>query len=183
MSLTPDELEQLDELMYDAGLDEAGKPRPSHEIGTRVVSALRTAAYQHGHAWAGHLLDDITRSGALGRWKDWYKQREVINIGEGDSTSPVTTKKAAAMGIRRRSEETGRVFYQQTLWDDMTRGALEQLVADSGTRIRTERRTIATARRLLALMDEAPDAATAREAAEAKGTTVAEYLAAPERVA
>jgi hypothetical protein len=176
--LTPEERDEFDELMYDAGLDSLGKPLPSEVIGERVVASLREAAYQAHRPWAGYLLDDILRAGALEHWKHWHKRREVIQIGEGDASKPVTTTKAAAMGVRRRHADTGRIYHQQTIWDDMDREALEQLVADANKRIGTEQRTIATARRLLTLMDEAPDAATAREAAEAQGTTVAEYLAA-----
>jgi len=176
VNLTPEEREEFDELMYDAGLDSLGKPLPSEVIGERVVSALREAQ----RSWAGYLLDDILRAGALEHWKHWHKRREVIEISEGNQSKPVTVTKAAAMGVRRRHAETGRIYHQQTMWDDMDREALEQLVADATTRIGTEHRTIATARRLLALMDDAPGAHTAREAAEARGTTVAEYLATPE---
>jgi len=166
-NLTPEERDEFDELMYDAGLDSLGKPLPSEVIGERVVAALREAAYQAQRSWAGYLLDDILRAGALEHWKHWHKRREVIQIGEGGQTKPVTVTKAAAMGVRRRHAETGRIYHQQTMWDDMDREALEQLVADATTRIGTEHRTIATARRLLALMDDAPGAHTAREAAEA----------------
>lgn len=174
--LTPDERGEFDDLMYDAGYDSAGKPRPSHEIGERVVMMLRDAAYQAHRAWAGHVLDELVRSAALAQWKQWAKQRTVVEVRTDDGTTkPVTVSKPALMSVRRQDEE-GRAYFQPTMWDDMTRDELVQVINRTQANIRTGQDTIATARRLLSLLDQVDNARTVADAARALGTDVATFL-------
>lgn len=179
--LTTEERELYDDLMYEAGYDENGKPRPSFEIGPRIVEMLRDAAYQAHQQWAGFVLDDLAEAGALTRWKQWQKQREFIEVrtDEGEE-QPVVVTKPAAMSVRRRDVESGKSYFQMTMWDDMTRDHLLQVIQREGTSIQTSRETIATARRLLALLDRAPEATTVGEAAQVLGTDVGSYLGKPE---
>lgn len=174
-----EERAELDDLMFDAGCDEHGKPRPSHEIGPRVVHALRQAADQAHRRWAGLILDDIAEAGALARWKSWHRRREVVELGEGDEKQTVLTTKAAAMSVRRFNAKTGESFFQATFWEDMTRDELQQVIDRASKQSESELRTAALARTLLALLDKVPEAKTAAEAAAAIGTTVGDWIGDP----
>ena len=180
-SMNQDDRAEFDDLMFEAGLDDAGKPLPSHEIGERVRDALHKAADQAHRGWARALLDDLERDACLKRWKAWHRRREVIEVGEGDAKQTVVTTKAAAMSVRRSSEEG--TYFQATFWRDMTRDELGQIIAGSSKRIASERRSIMVARRLLNLLDRVPEANTAGEAARALEVDLMSYLAEPERVA
>lgn len=169
--LSPEERAEFDDLMYEAGFDEHGKPLPSGEIQVRVVQALRTAADQAHRSWARYVLDEMTAAGAMARWRAWSKRREVVTVA---GESYVTTK-AAAMGVRKQSPD-GRTYYQMTFWADMTREELRQVIDRSAKEVESERQTIALARRLLALLDRAPEAKTVAEAAEKAGVELEQYL-------
>lgn len=169
--LSPEERDEFDALMYEAGFDEHGKPRPSHEISARVVEMLRTAADQAHRPWARYVLEDMTTSGAMARWRGWSKRREVVTVA---GASYVTTK-AAAMGVRKQSTE-GHTYYQMTFWADMTRDELRQVIDRSAKEVESERQTIALAGRLLKLLDRAPEAKTVHEAVESLGIDLDEYL-------
>lgn len=181
--LTPEERHEYDDLMYEAGYDEAGKARPSHEIGPSVVAMLRDAAYQANRTWAGYILDHLTESAALNRWKQWAKQREIISVrtNDGEEDEAITVSKPAAMSVRKRDLDSGRSYNQMTIWDDMSRDELLQVIASAGSRIRTDTETILTARRLVALIDRVPEAETPGQAARSLGTDVAAYLVEPEK--
>lgn len=172
--LTPEERVEYDELLFEAGHDADGKPRPSHEIGARVVAMLREAAFQAQRPWAGYVLEDMAAAGALARWKKWNATREVVTVA-GET---FTTTKPAAMSVRRRDGESGKTYYQTTLWADMTRAQLAEIVDRTSKSIKTEQLTIATARRLLEVLDRAPTAQTVGEAMAELGTTTETYLAA-----
>lgn len=169
--LSPEERAEFDTLMYEAGFDEHGKPRPSHEIAARVVQMLREAANQAHRAWANYVLEDLTTSGAMARWRSWSKRREVLTVA-GES---YVVSKAAAVGVRKQSSE-GRTYYQMTFWADMTRDELRQVIDRSAKEVESERQTIALARRLLELLDKAPKANTVAEAAASLGVDVEDYL-------
>lgn len=170
--LTSEEREEFDTLLYDAGYDPDGKPFPSHLIGPRAVASL-LAAVQAQREWAQWVLDDMTTSGALKRWRKWNKQRDVITV-KGKS---YTVTKPAAIGVRRR-DPAGKAYFQPVLWEDLTRDELEQIIARSAKQIDSERSTIATAKRLLKLMTRVPEANKVSEAAAAVGTTTEAFLAA-----
>lgn len=174
--MSAEERAEYDLLMYDAGYDEDGKPRPSHEIADRVLQMLREAADQTHKPWAELVLADILTVGARTQWRAWNREREVVTIA-GKS---YVADKPAVMGIRKKDEETRRTYYQQTFWADMTREELAQIIDGSSKRIASERVTIAVARRLMRLLDQVPAAITASEAAEALGLQIDEYLATDE---
>lgn len=169
--LTPEEREAYDQMLYEAGYVD-DKPRPSAEIGPALV-ALLTQANQAGRAWAQWVLDDFTEYGALAKFRKWSKQRDVVTVA-GKS---YTVTKPAAMGVRKRAED-GSTYYQATFWEDMTREELEQVIARAAKVIESEARTVALAKRLLALLERVPEATTVSEAAEALGLTTETYLAA-----
>lgn len=171
--MTPEERAEFDALMYAAGYDANGKPYPSYEIGPRVIRMLSDAADQAQRGWAGRVRDDIVVAGALARWRTWNRVRDVIEVA---GATYVTTK-AATVGVRRSDKATGRTYYQASFWEDLTREELDQIVARSTKEITAEGRTIALARRLLALLDRVPEASTVAEAASALGLTTETYLA------
>lgn len=170
--MTPDERAEYDALMYEAGYDETGKPRPSAEIGTRILALLDDAADQAHREWAKSVREDLAASGALARWRKWNKTRTTIEVA---GQTYVTTK-AATIGIRR-TDAAGRMFFQASFWDDLTRAELEQVIARSAKQIESEGSTIALARRLVALLDRVPEARTVADAARALGMTTSGYLA------
>lgn len=175
--LTPKERAEYDDLMFDAGYDSAGKPRPSHEVGARVAKALRAAADQAHRTWAELVLEDLVETAALHRWKQWQKQREVVEV-RTDAGAPkaVVVTKPAAMSVRRIDADSGQAYYQLSIWDDMTRDELLQVIHRSSQTIKTSRDTSLTAQRLLALLNKVPEAKTVADAARALGTDVASYL-------
>lgn len=172
--LTPDERAEYDALMYEAGYDEAGKPRPSYEIGPRVAQALGKSADQAHRGWALHVRDEITVSGSLARWRKWNKARALIEVA---GVTYVTTK-AATVGVRRADAKTGATYYQAAFWEDLTRAELAQVIERAAKQTDAETKTIALARRLLALLDRVPEAVTVSDAARELGLTTASYLAA-----
>lgn len=172
--LSPEERAEYDDLMYEAGYDGDGKPRPSHEIAERVIRMLREAVDQTRKPWAELILADILTVGARTHWRGWIREREVVTI----SGKSYTADKSAVMGIRKKDEETRRTYYQLTFWADMTRDELAQIIDGSSKRIASERVTIAAARRLLRLLDQVPGARTPQEAAEALALDLSDYLAA-----
>jgi hypothetical protein len=168
--MTAEERAEYDQLMLEAGTDADGKPLPSHAIGPRVLKALSDAAHQAHRTWAMEVLNDIYVSGCLKRWKDWNRGRAVITVA---GETYVTTK-AAAMSVMKQAE--GRQYFQLTFWEDMSRDELTQIIASSAGRIDSERTTIATARRLLKLLDRAPSARTVAQAADQLSIELDEYL-------
>lgn len=174
--LTPKEREEYDTLLFEAGCYDNGQPRPSGEIGPRMVEHLRDAV-QAQRPWAAMVLDDITEQGALARWKSWHKRRVVVELGEGDGEKTVVTTKAAAMSVRRQSE--AGVYNQLTLWRDMTREELQQVIDGANRRIASDTKNVQLARKVLALLNRVPRATTAQEAAKALDITLEDYLAEP----
>lgn len=169
--MSPEDRAEYDELMLAAGADEDGRPLPSREIGPRVLEALSTAAGNAGREWAQQILDDIFTAGCLKRWKDWNRGRAVITVA---GESYVTTK-AAAMSVLKKGP-TGEQYFQLTLWEDMTAAQLRQILLAAAKRTESEKTTIATARRLLALFEKATAAVTVREAAAELDVDIDDYL-------
>lgn len=174
--LTPEERDEYDAILYDAGYVN-DKPRPSHEIGRNIV-ALLVDAEQAGREWARWVLADFREAGALAKFGKWRKQRDVVTVA-GKS---YTVDKPAAMGVRKRAED-GTTYYQATLWADMTRDELEQIIARSARQIESEGQTIATAKRLLLLLNRVPEAATVGEAAAVLELDTEAYLGALDEAA
>lgn len=173
--LSPEDRSEYDELMLEAGTDEAGDVLPSREIGPRVLEALNNAADNAHRQWAVDILADIFAAGCLKRWKDWNRGRAVITVA---GESYVTTK-AAAMSVLKKGDD-GAKYFQLTFWEDMTRGQLAQILGAAAKRVDAEKTTMATARRLMALFDGAPAALTVREAADELDVDIEEYLGSAE---
>ena len=174
--LSQEERDEYDSILYDAGYVN-DKPRPSSEIGPAIVRLLDDAE-RAGRVWARWVLDDYTATGALAKFRKWSKQRDVVTVA-GKS---YTVTKPAAVGVRKRAED-GTTFYQATLWQDMTRDELEQIIARSAKQIESEGQTIAIAKRLLALLGRVPEATTVGEAMATLGLDTEAYLAALDEAA
>lgn len=168
--LSPEERAEYDALFHEAGYDEYGEQRPAHEIKERVHGLLQDAV-RAGRTWAGYVIDDDVREGHLKRFKGWDRTRQVVSTRYGERV----VKRSAVMSLRRRNSETGRTYWQGTLYPDMTREDLLDVINGCEVRIGSERITIATARKLLVLLDET-GGSTVRDALDARGLELQEYL-------
>lgn len=165
-----EEREEYDDLMYDAGHDEAGNLLPSHEIQERMHTLLLDAV-QSGRTWAQYVLDDDTRAGHLARHRRWRKVREFVSTRFGDRLAT----KPAAMSIKRASLAGASVVWQPTLWQDMGRPELLQIIAGAQVRAGSEQITISIARRLVHLLDETGEDLVS-VALESAGRSLDDYL-------
>ncbi|MBB2914905.1 hypothetical protein FHS43_006217 [Streptosporangium becharense] len=168
--LSPEERAEYDALLHEAGYDDNGEQRPAHEIKERMHRLLQDAVQAH-RTWAGYVLDADVREGHHRRFKGWDRARQVVSTRHGGRV----VKRSAVMSLRRRDPDNGRTYWQGTFYPDMTREDLLDVINGSEVRIGSERITIATARRLVALLDET-GAATVAEALEARGVELETYL-------
>lgn len=175
--LSPEEREEYDALLVEAGLDDNGLPRESAEIGPRMHDLLMDAA-QAGRAWAGWVIRDDAEDGHLRRFKGWLKQEKRHKV----LYDGVIVSRAAVRGITRKKDD-GSTMHQLFEWRDMSWMDIEAQIAEASLRIRSERITISTARKLLALRDRAPGAATPAEAAKLLGLELDDYLLSEEAAA
>lgn len=169
--MSPEERDEYDALMYEAGRDTSGKPYPSGEIGPRVHTLL-TDAEQAGRQWATWVIEDDTITGHLARYKGWSRKREVVQTPVGDRV----VRRSAVMSLRRKDSETGERLWQPTFYLDMSRDDLLAVIADARMRINSERITISTGTALVALLDET-SMETVGDALTLKGLTLEEWLA------
>lgn len=172
--LSPEERAEYDDLLHQVGHDDYGNVLPSSDIGPRMRSHLEDAI-QAGRTWAAYMLEDCTEAGCLKAWKDWHKAQRKVQVFHNEKLIP----KTAAMSIKRRQSATGKIYHQLTFWEAMGADDLRQLIADAHIRIEGEKVSIATAVRLLSAIDET-GAATVGEAMRILGTTVDDFLAAPQ---
>lgn len=168
--LSPEERAEYDGLFHEAGYDEHGEQRPAHEIKEHVHRLLKEAVGA-GRTWAAYVIDDDARHGHLKRFKAWDRTRQVVSTRYGERV----VKRSAVMSLRRRDSESGRLYWQGTFYPDMTREDLLDVINGCQVRIGSERITIATARRLLALLNET-GTATVDEALKMRGVDLEEYL-------
>lgn len=168
-SLSPEDKAQYDALMHEAGYTSDGQQRPSHEIKDKCEELLRKAV-RDGKTWATYVLDADARDGHLKRFKRWDRQRQVVATRFGERV----VKKSAVMSLKRR-DDVGRLFYQGTFWDDMNAQDLMDIIGDATVRIESNRDLIATARRLLDLLEKT-GMPTVSLALERLGMELEEYL-------
>jgi uncharacterized Ntn-hydrolase superfamily protein len=168
--LGTEERAEYDDLMWNARFYDDGKSRPSHEIADRMHDLLEDAI-QAGRQWAQWVMDDDARAGHLARSKKWDRSRRFIHTREGDAI----VKRSAVMAIQRRNPDTQETFWSDTEWVDMTVDDLTQVVTESRRRQESARETVAIARRLMRLINEA-GAKTVGGALEQRGMSIDEYL-------
>ncbi|MEV8636560.1 hypothetical protein AB0395_33425 [Streptosporangium sp. NPDC051023] len=168
--LSSEERAEYDALLHEAGYDDNGVQRPAHEIKDRMHKLLQDAV-QAGRSWAEYVLDDDVREGHHKRFKRWDRVRQVVTTRYGERV----IKRSALMSLRRRDSVSGRTYWQGTFYPDMTREDLLDVINGCEVRISSERITIATARRLVALLDET-GVATVTEALKSRGVELETYL-------
>jgi hypothetical protein len=168
--LSAEERAEYDDLMYTARFYDDGKSRPSHEIAERM-HALLLDAVQAGKPWAQWVLDDDIRAGHLSRSKKWDRVRRYVLTRHG----AVIVKRSAVMAIMRRHPITQEPGWFDTEWTDMDTDDLLQVIAGARHRLESAKEAVATARRLLRLIDES-GAETVGEALEQLGMSIDEYL-------
>lgn len=170
--LSDDERKEYDDLLTEAGLDDNGQAREAGEIAERMHRLL-LAADQAGRRWAQWILADDAEEGHRRRWNAWWKKQRSVSVY--DETLDAFIPRPAAQGVRRKRDD-GSTYYQQSIWDTLTFSEVEQKVEEALAARRAARINLTAARRILALRDEVPDAATVGEAVTALGMTVDEWL-------
>lgn len=141
--LSPEELADYEELMYQATHLEGGARRPSAEIGPEMLRLLDDAI-QAQRPWATWVKEGATLSGLRSHGVKWVNARERLTTALNGVRE---ISKAAARGVRRKDAQ-GRAVHQQTLWEDMFEDDLAQIARRAGGQILAERENIAIARRL-----------------------------------
>jgi hypothetical protein len=169
--LSPEEREEYDALIYKAGYDESGNRRPSGEIGDRMHNLLRDAV-KAGHSWARYVIDDDARQGHLSRFKRWDKVRAPMEVNH----QSVIVKRSAVMGVKRRDAETGALYHQLALYGEMTWPEVVGVMEASQVRIASERITVGTCTKLLALRLRCPDSSGPTDACTRLGLDMRDYL-------
>lgn len=173
--LSPEEREEYDALLYEAGYDESGDRRPSSEIGDRMHKLLGDAV-QAGRIWAGYVVDDDACAGHLTRFKRWDKGRTLMEVNH----QSVIVKRAAVMGVRRRDAETGVIYHQQVIYPEMTWDELVGVMESAQVRIASDRITVGTCTKLLVLKMRCPESVGPADACAQLGIDMQSYLVSEE---
>ena len=168
--LSREERAEYDDLMWNARFHGDGKSRPSHEIAERMHDLLEDAI-QAGRQWAQWVMDDDARAGHLRRSKKWDRVRRIILTRHGEKI----VKRSAVMAVRRRNPEIQETGWFDAEWVDMATDELLQIITGARHRLESAKEAIATARRLLRLIDET-GAETVGEALKQRGMSIDEYL-------
>lgn len=176
--LSPEERQEYDALLADAGLRGDGTRRESHEIGPRMHRLLQDAL-QAGRTWAGWTLADDAEAGHLARFKSWDKTRNRVRVFVGGNR---IVPRSAVVGVLRRRDD-GSMGHQQALYDELTWAELEQHLSLAQAQMSSARITVATAQRLLALREHAPTAIGPAQACVLLGLDMKAYLAGEQDIA
>lgn len=168
--LSPEEREEYDLLIEEAGFDEDGTERPSGEIGERMHDLL-VDADQAGRVWASYILRDDAEAGHLKRFNSWNKARKRKMVYFNGQIVP----KAAVVGVRRKRDD-GSTYHQQSLWELLTWAEVEQKLDEARSQKRSAAINETTAKRLLALRIKVPNSIGPLAACDALGIDLDEYL-------
>lgn len=175
--LSPEEREEYDVLLAEAGYDDTGERRPSNEIGERMHLLLEDAD-QAGRGWATAVIRGDAVDGHLMRFKRWDKARNRQKIFVGGVIVP----RAAVVGVRKQRSD-GSEYWQQGLWRELTWEEVEQKVTEARSQVRSGQITVATAQKLLKLRERAPNTIGPFAACVLLGLDFDEYLAQEDDVA
>lgn len=168
--LSPEERDEYDAIMAEAGYDDDGQRRPSGEIGPRMRELLEDAL-QAGRPWAQYILDDDTEYGHLTRFKRWDKDRNQQKVFVGDTV----VQRAAVVGVKRKLDGDTREW-QQSLWRELTWDEIEQKLKEGVMQQYSGKITATTARRLLSLRERVPESVGPEDACLELGLDFDEYL-------
>ena len=104
--------------------------------------------------------------------KEWLKNESVVQVSHNGGL----IGKATRVGRRVRSE-SGEVFWQQTLFRDMTWAQLDEWLSNIQSQLHSLGANVTIGRRLFELRDAAPDSIGPGDAAATLGTTIDAWLA------
>lgn len=162
---TEDDRDEYDALLVEASA--AGTVRDQ-------VDALRAGvrdAVQAQRVWAYEVEDEAMRAGLAAILKRWQKARRRMRAKRGDRV----VDRPGVVGIRRAAVNGAEAAIQLEL-DLLTREELNAKRAEYLTQLRAYGDNLAVVDALRSLLDAAPEAANAREAAASLGTTVEAWL-------
>lgn len=169
--LSNEERAEYDALVFEAGFDESGTRRPSHEIAERFHDLLLDAV-QAKRPWAQWVLDEDARAGHLRRFKAWDRIRNPVQTKSGGKLIRLSRIQA----LRRRDPETEALFWQDTDYEDMTAGDLDSVIDGMRGKISPLTHNLETALSLRTLVDGQPAGTKVRDVLAARGVTIDEYL-------
>jgi hypothetical protein len=168
--LSAEERAEYDALVFEAGFDQIGKRRPSHEIGDHFHELLLDAI-QAKRPWAQWVMDEDAKAGHIRRFKAWDRTRHPVRTKDGERVVRVSRVQA----VRRRDPETEAMFWQDADYEDMTASDLDSVIAGMDSKIAPLVCNRETARSLRTLI-ESCGTRTVREALEIRGLSMDEYL-------
>jgi hypothetical protein len=163
---TPEDREE-----HDAILTEAWGAARSTAGRVEKYLSLINDAIQARRFFARDVENDMKRTGARAQLKRWHKARAQVAV----SYQGRVISKPRVIGTDRTDEE-GRVYTTQTLFDFMTWDEIENKIREYAAQVQSYRANIALCLRLLELHDAAPSAATPAEAVEMLGTSMETWL-------
>lgn len=174
--LAPQERAEYEQLLTDAGYDKDNRKRPSGEIAERIHAFLLDAV-QAGRPWAQWAIDEDARAGHLKRFTAWEATKRVVHTLDGERI----VKRRAVMALRVKDPETGEWFWRGEDLAQMVRGDLEEVMLYAKRRRHSDAILLATAARLLRLLDEtgADESTRVSTALEQVGMTIDEVLTMP----
>lgn len=168
--LSIEERAEYDALVFEAGFDQVGRRRPSHEIGDHFHELLLNAI-QAKRPWAQWVMDEDARAGHIRRFKAWDRTRHPVHTRDGDRV----VRSSGVQAVRRRDAETEAMFWQDVELEDMTPADLDSVIAGMDSKIAPLVFNREIARSLRALVEQT-GAATVREALNLRGTSMDDYL-------
>lgn len=169
--LSDEERDEYEALMAEC----CGDPENGGKRMSIIAERLRVAlvdAEQAGRTWATHTLDDALLDGLAKLGKEWLKTESVVQVNHNGQLMG----KATRVGRRVRSD-SGEVFWQQTLFRDMTWAQLDEWLSNIQSQLHSLGANVTIGRRLFELRDAAPDSIGPGDAAATLGTTIDAWLA------
>lgn len=140
-----------------------------------AVELVRTwlvDAEQAGHPWPRAIIDRCIADGIHRRLVHYGKRVSVAMVAYNGKV----VAKATRVGRRRRDPETGRLYFQQTLFEDFSWAELDGWLRMIQGQIEGLRVDVHMAEKLADLKARYPDSYGPAEACEQMGTTIDRYL-------
>ena len=168
--LSPEERAEVDAAVHDAYMCDDGTIRPHAEADKRFSHFVDDAIQAH-REWPDILIDAWQEEGRRAFLKSRWSNAKIFDVVHKGKIR----KRRERRGTRVRDDDGGMVWIKEPLVD-WTAEQLQAGIREGGGRIEEERVNIAMFRALLDLL-EGSGCATPREALEARGMTLEEYLA------
>ena len=168
--LSPEERELYDNTMYDAVMRPDGTAYPTREIGDRLYSQILNLAAS-GHDWAEDFIATCATQSMGRRGKEWAKSQSLIETPDGDRI----VSKSALVATKRRSASGKKDVDQLVLWEQASRDDLIQVIARDQRMAHGLGIEIATAKKLLDLINR-HRCESVSDALSAAGITLQDFL-------